>query len=72
MSKYHRTMPGPRVDVYDVLVGFGITCPARAHAIKKLLAAGQRGHKDEETDLREAIQAIQRSIGLLEHPAVKA
>ncbi len=71
MSKYHRQMPGPRIDVYDVLVGFGVTCPARAHAIKKLLATGQRGHKDEEQDLREAGQAINRAIGLLDHPANK-
>lgn len=68
MSKYHRMMPGPRIDVYDVLVGFNVTCPARAHAIKKLLAAGQRGAKDEEQDLREAVQSVNRSIGLLKHP----
>lgn len=30
------------VDVYEVLVAFDVTCPAIQHAIKKLLACGQR------------------------------
>jgi hypothetical protein len=55
------TLDGLKVDVYDVLNAFNITCPATAHAIKKLLAAGERGHKDKQTDLDEAIQSIQRA-----------
>jgi hypothetical protein len=54
------------VDVYAVLQAFEVHCPARQHAIKKLLAAGQRGAKDEVTDLREAIAAIERSIEMIE------
>ncbi len=75
MNKYQRqikgTLPHPLeersnnlsvvIDVYDVLKAFDITCPATAHAIKKLLAAGERGHKDKQTDLDEAIQSIQRA-----------
>lgn len=64
-SKYQRTIKGVTVDVYDVLAAFGVTCQARGHAIKKLLMAGQRGHKDEAQDLREAVQAIERSIELI-------
>lgn len=63
-NKYQRTIKGVTVDVYDVLAAFGVTCQARGHAIKKLLMAGQRGHKDEAQDLREAVQAIERSIEL--------
>ena len=38
MSKYDKEINlGVVVDVYDVLEAFGVTCPARAHAIKKLL-----------------------------------
>ena len=63
-NKYQRTIKGFTVDVYDVLVAFGVTCPAMAHAIKKMLMPGQRGSKDAEQDKREAIQAIDRSIEL--------
>lgn len=65
-NKYQRTIKGVTVDVYDVMAAFGVTCQARGHAIKKLLMAGQRGHKDEAQDLREAVQAIERSIQLTE------
>lgn len=63
-NKYQRAIKGVTVDVYDVLVAFGVTCPAMAHAIKKMLMPGQRGSKDAEQDKREAIQAIERSIEL--------
>jgi hypothetical protein len=49
-------------DVYDVLKAFGVTCPAVAHAVKKLLCAGQRGHKTAVQDLQEAVYAINRAI----------
>lgn len=64
MNKYQRTIKGVTVDVYDVIVAFGVTCPAMAHAIKKMLMPGQRGSKDAEQDKCEAIQAIERSIEL--------
>lgn len=52
------------VDVYDVLKAFGVACPATQHAIKKLLMAGNRGHKDKLTDLTESLTAISRAIEL--------
>lgn len=64
-NKYQRTIKGVTVDVYDVLVAFNVTCPAMAHAIKKMLMPGQRGSKDAEQDKREAIQSIERSIELM-------
>lgn len=64
-NKYQRIIKGVTVDVYDVLAAFGVNCQARGHAIKKLLMAGQRGHKDEVQDLREAVQAIERSIDMV-------
>jgi len=54
------------VDVYAVLVAFNVTCPATAHALKKLLCAGQRDKGDAKTDLIGAIAAINRAIDLLE------
>ena len=53
------------VDVYDVLVAFGVTCPARAHAIKKLLCAGLRDKGPELQDLEEAASAVFRAVDLL-------
>ena len=62
MNKYERRINGHEVDVYDVLKGFNVECQAIGHAIKKLLAAGQRGHKSTLEDKREAISSIERSI----------
>jgi hypothetical protein len=50
------------VDVYRVLELFGVTHPARAHAIKKLLCAGDRGNKNLLKDLQEAVVSVQREI----------
>ena len=62
-SKYHREIkPEVYVDVYDTLTAFNVTCPAIAHAIKKLLAPGERGTKDKLTDLKEALASIERAI----------
>lgn len=63
-SKYIRTIKGVEVDVYDVLKGFNVKCPAMQHAIKKMLCSGLRGHKDTSQDKKEAIQSIERSIEL--------
>ena len=63
-SVYHMTIKGQQIDVYDVLLGFGVTCPAMQHAIKKALMPGLRGVKSPEQDKREAINSIERSIEL--------
>ena len=52
------------VDVYDVLKAFDVKCPAIQHAVKKLLCAGIRGHKDRKQDLTEARASIGRAIEL--------
>jgi hypothetical protein len=64
-SKYHVVINGGWADVYDVLWSFKVTNPATARAVKKLLKPGQRGHKDEITDLTEAAQSIVRAIELI-------
>lgn len=62
-EKYQREIaPGIFVDIYDVLEAWGVSCPARQHAIKKLLAAGQRGHKSEVKDLQEANHSAHQAI----------
>ena len=69
MNRYERTfhlIGGQkfRADVYDVLKAFGVTCPARQHAIKKLLMPGQRGSKSEVQDLDEALVSVSRAIDM--------
>ena len=63
-SKYHVQIKGQWVDVYDILVAYGVTNPADAHAIKKMLCPGQRGAKGGIQDRREAIASLQRAIEL--------
>jgi hypothetical protein len=66
MSKYRRkinTKDGT-VDVYDVIDAYDVRCPARQHAIKKMLCAGTRGVKGSVQDLEEAIQALHRAVEL--------
>ena len=50
------------IDVYRVLVLFGVTNPCLQHAIKKLLCAGQRGAKDKKQDVQEAIASLLRYL----------
>lgn len=51
-----------KADVYAVLEAFNVTCPARQHAIKKLLCTGSRSKGDTMQDLQEASDAITRAI----------
>ena len=78
MSKYDKTVWGRHVDtpevrcptivdVYDVLMAFKVACPARQHALKKLLQAGSRGAKGTKQDLQEALESILRAIELEEY-----
>jgi len=64
-SKYLREIPclfDERVDVYAVLDAFDVRCPARQHAIKKLLCSGLRGKNNVIDDLREARDAVDRAV----------
>ena len=61
MNKYKVKCKGQEIDVYDVLKSFDVKCPATQHAIKKMLKAGQRGSKDVEQDLTEAIISLERA-----------
>lgn len=48
------------IDVYAVLTLFEVNDPCIAHAAKKLLCTGNRGHKDFETDVQDAIDSLVR------------
>jgi len=66
-NKYTRTLlslDGRQVpvDVYAVLAAFPSNSAAVDHALKKLLAPGQRGQKDRLQDLKEARASLDRAI----------
>lgn len=71
-TKYDRTIIGKYgsgkcvVDVYRVLNAFPTGSPEIDHCVKKLLAAGKRGFKDERQDLMEAIKSIEARIDYLD------
>ena len=50
------------VDVYRVLDLFGVSNPCLQHAVKKLLCSGQRGVKDTQQDVQEAITSLLRYL----------
>ena len=60
-SKYTKQIHGVSVDVYDVLMAWGVTNPALQHLIKKALQCGQRGHKDKQQDLQDIIDSSIRA-----------
>jgi hypothetical protein len=61
-SRYHRTIHGVTLDLYDLAEAYGIDSHRVFHAVKKLVMAGRRGHKDREQDLREAIVSIESEL----------
>ena len=61
-NKYLREIkPSVYVDVYDVLKAWEVSNPALQHLIKKALQAGNRGHKDLETDMQDIIDSAIRA-----------
>lgn len=58
-NKYARMIKGVQVDFYDVARAFGVTDPAIAHALKKLLRYGC-GEKPLYKDVNEAIFSLER------------
>lgn len=67
LTKYDRPIKGSKqgtIDVYAVIETFDVTCPARQHAIKKILCTGIRGKGSPIQDLEETKVAIDRAIQL--------
>ena len=49
-----------KIDIYKVLDLWQVTHPCLQHAAKKILVAGNRGHKDVNKDIQEAIDSLER------------
>lgn len=66
MSKYHKDVSKyNKIDVYDLIQIYEVTNPALQHALKKILMAGQRGHKDFQQDCQDIIDSVQRAKTLI-------
>lgn len=70
-GKYLRTIHsadgvgGPiKVDVYCVIEAFDVRCPALCHALKKILACGQRGKGSRIDDIHGVFDAMWRALEL--------
>lgn len=50
------------IDVYEVLLRFGVTDPCLQHIVKKALCAGERVHKDFHKDLQDIADTAQRML----------
>ena len=48
------------IDIYRILELYGVTDPCVQHAVKKLLCSGQRGAKDADKDISEAMDTLNR------------
>lgn len=60
-SHYKKEVSGlSMIDVYRVLDLFGVTDPCIQHACKKLLVTGNRGHKNTDQDIQDAIDTLER------------
>jgi hypothetical protein len=59
------------IDVYRVLDLFDVQDAAIAHAVKKLLCAGNRGVKDKETDIKQAIDSLYRQLEMMQEDLLK-
>jgi NAD-dependent DNA ligase len=53
------------VDVYRVLDAFQVKDPAIQHLVKKALAAGNRGHKDQLQDYKDIVHSANSALDLL-------
>lgn len=57
------------IDVYRVISLWEITDPCMQHALKKVMAAGKRGAKNEVKDIQEAIVSLNRKLEMLTEDA---
>ncbi len=54
-------LPGVWIDFYDIVACYEMTDHAMAHALKKMLAMGNRGYKDEAQDRKDIYDSVVRS-----------
>jgi len=62
---FKEIVPGVSVDVYQVCDAFKMPA-AVDHAVKKCLASGNRGYKDQRQDIEEAIKSLRRQLEIID------
>lgn len=63
MSRYHKKIvpdANGLIDLYAIAEAFGVKSNPQFHAMKKIMMAGERGHKSLVQDIDEAIIAARR------------
>lgn len=55
-----------KIDIYRIIELYEVTDPCLQHALKKLLVAGNRGHKDFKTDIANIIDTLKRKLEMME------
>ncbi len=53
------------IDIYRIIDLYQVNHPCLQHALKKIICAGERGSKDYETDVREAIRSLERALQMV-------
>ena len=62
-NHYFKDVSGlSEIDVYMVLKLFNVTDPCLQHIAKKMLSAGQRGHKVFKKDLQDILDTAKRAV----------
>ena len=64
-SHYRHSYRGIEIDPYRIADIYGVTDHALFSALKKILAAGQRGNKTLIDDITEARDALNRKLDML-------
>lgn len=69
---YHKDVSHLKsIDIYRLLELFEVTCPVAQHIVKKALAAGKRGAKDQAKDMSEIADSANRWIEMREEDAAQ-
>ena len=68
-NHYFRDCPYDKIDVYRIIDIFEITDPVAQHILKKCIATGKRGHKDEERDWQDILDSAQRRLDMIAEDA---
>lgn len=60
-AHYFKSVRGlDHIDVYRLLELFEVTCPVAQHVVKKALAAGKRGAKNQARDMQDIADSANR------------
>lgn len=59
------------IDFYRLALLYNITDPCIQHAVKKLLAIGNRGHKNRRHDINDVIDSLQARLRIMDEDGIE-